>query len=138
MRLVLRIDVRRQLVGVGRLQLGEAAVFEDEPRQLVFLGELLEHVLGSRRLALLGLAVHGQLESLVQHLLQLLRRAQVERPARGGVRRFLGRRHFHGELLALVAQQTRIDHDAGVLHLLEHAHERPFDVGVDAGELGNG
>ena len=40
------------------LSFASAAVLEHEPRQLVVLGELLEHVLGGRRLALRRLAEH--------------------------------------------------------------------------------
>ncbi len=111
-------------------------MLEHEPRQVVGFRELLEHVLRRRRLTLRSLAEHGQREAVVENLLQLLRRAQVERPAGRGERRSLRRGHRDRELLALRTQHSRVDHHAGPLHSLEHAQQRPLDVEVDALEVG--
>jgi hypothetical protein len=75
------IDLLRQSLGVGRAQLGQPAIFEDQPRQRIVDGQLFQHVLGGGRRAARGLALHRQLPALEQDLLQLLGRFEVERTA---------------------------------------------------------
>src|SRR5690606_41907524 len=46
------IDHLRQLLGVGAAQLGQAAVLQDHPRQLVLVGDRLQRLLVGAGLAL--------------------------------------------------------------------------------------
>ncbi len=62
-----RVDHRRQLVGVGRLELRRRAVLEQHLRQRIVGGELLEHVLVGGWLAGRGLLLHRQLHPLIQY-----------------------------------------------------------------------
>ena len=66
------VDLLRQLVGVSGLELGQAPVVEDEPRQFVLGGQLFEYVFGGRGLAGGSFAQHRYLQTLEQDLLQLL------------------------------------------------------------------
>jgi NADH:ubiquinone oxidoreductase subunit 5 (subunit L)/multisubunit Na+/H+ antiporter MnhA subunit len=68
--------------GHVHVQLGEAAVLEQQPGQRVVERQLLEHVLVGRGLALGRLLLHRQALLLEQDLLDLLGRIEVERLAR--------------------------------------------------------
>ena len=131
----LGVHHQRQLVGVGALQLREAAVLEQLARQRVVGGELLQHVLVGRRRAARGLAADRQAELAEQDLADLLRAAEVERLAGDVVGLLLERGHALGELLALRREQRRVDQDAGALDPAEHGRGRHLDapVDVDAG-----
>ena len=72
-----RGDQLRQRVDVGALQLGEGAVLEDEPRERVLLGQLLQHVLIGRGAGLEPLH-HRQLQLGEEDLRQLAGRGDVE------------------------------------------------------------
>ena len=129
------IDHLRQLVGVGVLELGDAAVVEDQPRQRVVEGELLQHLLvGRRRLGRRALD-HRQALALEQDLAELLGRVEVE----GLARRLVGARfefeHAAAELVALPRQRRAVDQHAVALHAVEHLGHRQFDVAVEAFEL---
>jgi len=63
-----RVDHAGQLVGVGRLQLGQAPVFQQHLRQRVVLRQLGQHVFVRRRRAARGLAHHRQLHAVEQDL----------------------------------------------------------------------
>ena len=67
-----RVDHLRQLVGVGVLQLGEAAEFENLLRQRIVLGQLFQHLLVGRGAAAGGLFHHRQALLIEQDLRQLL------------------------------------------------------------------
>ena len=68
-----RVHLRGQLLGIGRAQLRETPVVEDDARQLVIRRQLLEHVLGRRGLPLGRAPLDRQAELPEQDLLQLLR-----------------------------------------------------------------
>ena len=68
-----RIDLLRELFSIGRAQLGQRAVVQDQLRQFVVGGQLFENVFGSRWLAGGRLAQHRYLQLFEQDLLQLLR-----------------------------------------------------------------
>ncbi len=138
MRPVRRVDLLRELVGVGRAQLGERAVIEDQPRQRVFGGELLEHVLGGRGLAGRRLAQHRDLQLLEQDLLQLLRRLEVELLPRLALRLRAEFGQALRELAALRLQHRTVDQHAAALHALQHRHQRLLDLVVEPRERGHG
>ena len=66
-------NLQRQLVGIGALQFADAAVIEDDSRQVIVVRKFDEHVFGRRRLAFGCLANDRQLELFEQNLLQLFR-----------------------------------------------------------------
>jgi hypothetical protein len=66
------VDHLRQFVRVGRLQLAEAAVFQQQFRQGVIQGEFGQHFLGRRRGTLGGFLDDRQLQLLEQDFPQLL------------------------------------------------------------------
>ncbi len=68
-----RVDHLRQLVGVGVLQLGETAMFEDLLRQRVILGQFFQHFLVGRGAARGRLLHHRQALLVEQYLGQLFR-----------------------------------------------------------------
>ena len=127
-----RVDHLRQLVGVGGLELRDAAVLEQELGQRVVVGELGEHVLVGRGLARGGLLLHRQLLPLEQDLLDLLGRVQVERLAGGGVGLLLELEHLPAELVALRLELGAIEQHAVPLHPEQHRHHRHLDGLVDA------
>ena len=127
----LRVDLLGQLLGVGRAQLREAAVLQDDARQRIALGQLLEHVLGGGGLPGACFLAHGQALLVEQDFLQLLGRIEVE-----GLAGRLVRLDFElGEALcdfaALLFQQPAVHEHAVVLHLEQHRHERLLDLLVD-------
>ena len=74
------------------LSFDEPAVLHDEAGQLELERKLFQHVLGRRRLAGRGLALHRQRELAEQHILELLGRIEVEARPGGGVRCLLAGR----------------------------------------------
>ena len=123
-----RVDQRGQGVDVRALELGELAVFQHLAHDLVFRGQRLQNVdRGGARLPLAVFHRRGQLQIVEQHVAQLLRRADVERPAgepvdvRGEARDL--RLHQRGEALQFVV----VDADAGAFHARQHAGQREFD-----------
>ena len=83
MRPGLGVDEQGQRVHVGRLQLLHRAVLEDLPRQLVVLGQLLQHLLRGGRHARLGrLLARPHAQAVEEHVAQLDGRVDVERRAR--------------------------------------------------------
>ena len=133
-----RVDLLGQLVGVGALELGEATVLEDQSRQCVRAGQLLEHVLGRGWLAGGGFPCHRQPEFLEQDLLQLLGRIEVERAAGLAVRLELDLLHALRQFLALPAQQLPVDEYAGALHVAEHLDQRRLELAVERLQAGLG
>ena len=127
-----RVDHLRQLVGVGAAQLGQAAVLQDHPRQLVLLGNRLQRLFIGAGLALGGLHHRRQLQLIEQHRLQLLGRIQVEAaPGQlGGL--LLRGQHARGQVLALPAQFVGVDPHAIGFDAGQHRHQRHLDVAVHA------
>ena len=107
----LRVDHFRQLVGVRALQLREAAVLEDGPRERVVLGQLLQHLFVHRRRARRRLLDRLQLHALEEDVAELLGRGEVELPARELVRALL-QLHLLPQLVTLAQEHLRIDEDA--------------------------
>ena len=126
------VDLVRQAVGIGGLQLRQRAVVEDDARQFVaHVRQFDEHRLGGRTLALLGLLQRRHFELVVEDLLQLLGRAEVERFARDRVGRFLEVAHARREFAALLRKQAGVDQRAGTLDARQHGEQRSVDVVVD-------
>ena len=125
-----RVDRARQLVGVGALQLGHAAVVEDQLRQRVVERQLFQHLLVGGRRAGRRLLQHRQLLALEEDLLDLLRRIQVEGLLRHFVRLPFDFQHAQAELLPLPLQQRGVDQHAVPFHAEEDLHHRHLDVAV--------
>ena len=126
-----RIDDLRQLLGVGRAQLRQAAVIEDQARQLVLVGDRLQRLLVGRGLAARRLHRHRQLQLVEQDRRELLGRVEAEGAPGDRVRLRGELVHALAQLLALRAQLVGVDQHAALLHAREHRHQRHFDLGVD-------
>ena len=100
-----RVDHARQLVGVGRLELGQRAVFEQGLGQRVIGGEPLQHLLVGGGRAARGLLQHRQLQALEEDFADLLGRIQVERLAGLAVGLVLQLHHLLPEFAALRLEQ---------------------------------
>jgi len=122
-----RVDGLRQLVGVGALELGEHAVFEDHARQVVLVGQLLQHLLVGGGLALGRLVHHRQAQPVEQDLLQLLGRGEVERSARTFMRLPLQRVHAGRKLVAHAPEQGHVDPHAMALDAHQHRQQGHLD-----------
>ena len=72
-----RIDQLRQRINIGRLELRELAVLEDQTDDRVLLAQRLQRV-GVGGVASFCALADRQAQVLEQHLRELLRRAQVE------------------------------------------------------------
>ena len=116
-----RVDHLRQLVGVGALQLREAAVLEQLGRQRVVGGQLLQHVFVGGRRAARRLLEHRQPQLAEQDLADLLRAAEVERLPGQRMRLAFERDHALGQLLALTREQRGVDQHAVALDARQHA-----------------
>ncbi len=126
----LRIDLLGQLVRVGRLELREAAVFENQLRQPIRFSQLFEHVLGRRGLPGGRLAQHRQLHLLEQDVAQLLRRIQIERSAGLLVRIGQDLHQAFRQLGALHAQHLAVQQHAVMFHAQQHRDQRLLDFFV--------
>ena len=119
----------RQRVDVGRLDLGELAVAQDERRHLVLGGQLLEHTRVGGVAALVLLA-RLEAEHLEQDVRELLGRVEVELLPRDPV----DARGQPVELalrgLAEALEVRGVDGGARALHDREHRDERQVDVAV--------
>ena len=126
----------RQLAQVGGQQLGALAVLQNHARQLVLLGQLLEHVLGGgggagRRLAQRREAALGE-----QHLLQVARGVQVElAPAdlEDARPQLLLRRV---QLRGLRRQRRHVERHPGALHRAQHRRQRQLQLAVQPQQRG--
>ena len=74
-----RAQERRQRVDVGRFQFRELAVFQHQPRRLMFGGQAFQHVHGGRDGFTLAV-LHGlrQIQPVEQNVAQLAWRVDVE------------------------------------------------------------
>jgi hypothetical protein len=131
-----RVDHARQLVGVGALQLGQRAVFEQQLGQRVVERQFGQHFFVGRRAAGGGFLLHRQAELAEQDFAQLLRRGEVERLASQFVSLGFQRHDLLADFVALPGEYFAVDQDAGALHLPDHLPGRQFDVVVDAAQTG--
>ena len=130
-----RVDAPRQLVGVGRLELGERAVLEDQPRQRMVERQLGERILVGRGLPRRRLLLHRQLLPLEQDLLDLLGRAEVEGLAGRGVGLLFFLQDLLAELVALRLELRPVEQHAVALHAEQHRQRRHLDRAVDEVQL---
>ncbi len=131
----LRIDHLRQLVGIGGLELGQAAEIEQQLGQRVVLGQLLQHLFVGRRRTAGGLLDDRQLELREEDLADLLGRVQIERLAGQRIGLLLELQQALAQPGALSGQALGIDQHAVALHLLQHDGGRHLDLLVDVAQL---
>ena len=124
-----RAHLLRQRVDVGGLELGLLAVLDQERRQAVpARRELAQHVgVGGGSPGLGGAAQHRQAAALEQHVCELLRRVDVERPARLGVDLALQLGQRGNQAPVELLEHRGVEADPVPLHLLEHGHQRQLD-----------
>ena len=130
------VDHLRQLVGIGRLQLGHAAVFQQHFRQRVILGQLLQHFFVGRWCASGGLLDDRQLQLAEEDFADLLRRAEVELAAGQFIGLLLELHQAGPEFARLLVQLLDVDQHAVALDLLQHDLGRQLDLFVDMGQAG--
>ncbi|MCY1286581.1 hypothetical protein D9M70_355570 [compost metagenome] len=134
-----RVDLLRQLVGIGTLELAQGAVLHDHLGQFVILlGEFGEHVLGGGRLAGGGLGQHRQAELFIEDGAELLGRAEVELLPGQLEGLALQRHHLLAQLQALLAQQRAVDIGTIALDAGQDRYQGHFDFAQDPGQGGNG
>ncbi len=129
-----RIGIFDQVVGIGALQLRHLAIVEHQARQgHALLGQFLQHLDVGRPLARRRLLAARQLHLVEEDLAQLLRAADIERPADQGVGLGLDGVHARAEILAERAQDVRIDADAGQFHVRQDRNHAAFQRFIDRG-----
>ena len=134
-----RVDLLRQLVGVGALELAQAAVLHQHLGQLeVLLGQLGQYRLGGGGLALGGLADHRVTELFIEDHAQLLGRGQVEFLTGDLERLALQLHQFLAQLDALLTEQFGVDQRAVALDARQHRHQRDLDFAQHLGQGGHG
>ncbi|MNM84807.1 hypothetical protein D3C81_969070 [compost metagenome] len=134
-----RVDLLRQAVGVGALQLADAAVVHQHLRQRVaLLGQLGQHAFRGGGLALGGLAEDRQAELVVEDGAELLGRGEVELLAGQLEGLALQLLHLFAQLQALLAEQFGVDQRAVALDARQHRHQRHLDLGQHFRQRGNG
>ena len=112
---------------------------QDDLRQFVTVRRvLLQHGFRGRPLSLLRLAQRREPHLVVEHLLQLLGRTEIERMAGRFVRLLREFLHPRPKLPALLRQQPRIDQRPRLLHPGQHGKERQLDLLVHAPEPSRG
>ncbi len=130
-----RVDHLGQLVGIGGLELGQAAIVQQHLGQRIILGQFLQHFLIGGRCARGGLLDHRQLQLAEQDLAQLLGRIQIEGLAGQVVSLLFDFQHAFAEIVRLLAQAVAIDQHAIAFDLLQHHRGRDFDLLVDEAQL---
>src|SRR5690242_4115587 len=110
-------------------------MLENEPWQRMVERQLGERILVRRGLAGRRLFLDRQLLALEQDLLDLLRRAEVERLPRRLEGLLLQSEDLLAELMALRLELRAVEQHAVALHREEHRHKRQFDLVVDVSEL---
>ena len=99
------IDHLRQLVGVGALELGELARFEQQFRQRVIERQFGEHLFVGRRRARRCLFLDRQAKLVEQNFGQLFRRIDIERLASEFMGLLFEFEQALAQLLALLCEQ---------------------------------
>ena len=124
------IHHQRQLVGVGGLELGHAAIFQQQFRQRVIQRQFLQHFFVGRGRAARRFFLHRQTEFVEQDFLYLLGRVEVERlPGCLVGTRFDGQQ-FLAQLAALHIEQTDVQQHTVALHDIQHLPRWQFDSAV--------
>ncbi len=127
----LGVDLRLERVGIGALQLGELAPFQDLAHDLRRLaavaGQAFEFGHVGRVHARLALAPAFQAEPVEQDLTQLLGAADGEGGARHGMDFALQCGDLSGEFGRELRQALAIDLDPAPLHARDDGDERPVD-----------
>ena len=121
---------RGQRVEVGGLELAERPVFEQQLRERVLRGQLLEHALVGREAGLrppAGL----QLELLEQHARDLRPAVEVEALVGQHVERLLEPGDVFGGAARHLGQHPTVERDPRALHLEQHPDERVLEPGVE-------
>ncbi len=127
-----RVDLLRQLVGVGALELAQAAVLHDHLRQRVILfSELGQHAFGGRRLTACGLRQHRAAELVIEDRAELLGRAEVELFTSDVEGLTLQLDQFVAQLDALQSEQVGVDQRAVALDARQHRHQWHLDLVQD-------
>ena len=121
------VDQPRQLVGVGGLQLGQAAMLHDHLGQRVVQRQLLEHRLGGGGCPLGGLLEHRDALLLEEDLAELLGGAQVELAPGKLVGAGLQLVDALRQLLALGVETRRVQGHPDALHPRQHRHQGQLD-----------
>jgi hypothetical protein len=107
-------------------------MLEQQLRQRVILGELLQHFFVGGRRAARRLLHDRQLQLLEEDLADLLRRAEIEFAAGQLVRLPFELDEPRRDLVALRVQQRVVDQHAGALHLAQHQRHRHLDLAIHA------
>ena len=125
-----RVDLLRQLVGVGALELAQGAVLHDHLGQrVILLGQFGQHAFRGGRLAAGGLGDYRAAELVIEDRAELLGRAEVELLA-GNIEGLAFQLHqLVAQLDALLAEQLRIDQRTVALDARQHRHQRHLDLG---------
>ena len=121
-----QVDLLRQLFRVGRAQLGDRAVFQNQSRQVEGFRQLGQHRFIGGGLALGRLLQHRQVVLVVEDGLNLLGRAEIERAASRGVSFLFKLAHALLQFPALFGQHEHIHQYASALDTGEHRHQRHF------------
>ena len=136
MRPGLGVDQARQGVGVGRLQLGRLAVFEDPADDRMERGQLLENVLGGREsLGRPVLPGGRQLELVEQDMAELLGRVDVELGPARLEDRLLEPAEVGFELGRKASKDLPVDLHPDPLHVGQDLDQRLLQVPVNGLEL---
>ena len=123
-----------QLVGVGALELGQAAVLQQLGRQRVVFGQLFQHLFVGAARAGGGLLDHRHAQLVEEDLAQLLGRAQVEGLAGDLVGLLLQRVDALAHFVALFGQGGRVDQHAIALDAVQRLAAGDFQL-VDEAQL---
>ena len=119
-----RIDASWKCVGVAGLELGQVAELQNRFRQGMHGGQFVQHRLRGGRLTGRGAAHRFKSQPVEQHVAELLRRAQVELPARLLERLLLQLLQLFGQFLRVFRQHLGIHQHPGALHSGQYRRQR--------------
>ena len=122
-----RVDQLRQRVDIGRLQLRELPIFEDQADDRVLVAQRLQRV-GIGRVPRLGPLAHLEAKVFKEDFRQLLRRVQVELLAGDLLHFGLDGGELGAKLILHRFEVRHVDGDALRLHIGEHAGQRELDL----------
>ena len=133
-----RVDHLRQLVGVGRFQLGHAPVVEDGARDGVVERELLQGFLVGGGRAARRLLDDRQTFLCEENVANLLGRAQVEGLAGFLIGALFQLQHLLAQFAALHGKQLAVELDAVAFHAEEDVGDRQLNLPIHEIELVGG